>query len=740
MMRALDPSRRLRWRQRFQVRLLGYLLLLTMAMSATTGYIFYSRQVKFVRAEQEIRGRTLIKNLAGQSQLGTYTGDQTFLRGPAQRIIGEPDVTYVVIYNKDGKALLTSTKPGIVAPKRPSDETRRQLSAIEQDSILSIMHSAHRDLLAPVTAVASDAEQSMFGNPAAKAAELIGFVRVGLSRRPAQAKLNEVRDWGMYLAMITLFLGTVLAIFLARRVSQPILALARGADDLRQGALGQQIDIDRRDELGLLADSFNKMSAQLQQTVESLAHLNRNLEQEVARRTVALRRSRDFIALLNAPLQLEPLLDTALDALLRITGAIAGAAFVSQKGDLSLAVCQGMLSSAFAEADDPALICLKTAAAQKSTTLIDPLPRESRLHQQCPSGRQMLCAPLRFQDRLQAVVMLVLVTQPNNDQADFVTHASSQLAIAVANARAYAQAERLAHDLEERNLELLQQRDAAHQLNKLKSEFLANMSHELRTPLNAIIGYSELIADGVYGDVSDEQQEGLNGVHESASHLLQLINDILDLSKVEAGKMSVDTSRMDLLQTIRDVVSLSAPLVRDKPYEVTTLLPTPPLIIENDQGKIRQILVNLVGNAIKFTEDGSVTVRVRRQGNHVLVDVIDSGLGIQPSQIDLIFDEFRQADGSSTRRHGGTGLGLAISRKLAQLCGGDLTVKSTPGRGSTFTLSLPLSRPDSAERPRSKTSGSRRTGSSPALSVRGAATAGATQPPRTLLPQSDKHR
>jgi signal transduction histidine kinase len=356
-----------------------------------------------------------------------------------------------------------------------------------------------------------------------------------------------------------------------------------------------------------------------------------------------------------------------------------------------LAVSQGALADAFGA--PVSLRPVQQVAATRQARLLEPLAPDSPLRAECEAARVMVCVPLEYRDRLEAVLVLALDGQPPADLIEFVEHAASQLAIALSNARAYSATERLAQELERRNLALLQQRDQLQEMSRLKSEFVANISHELRTPLNAIIGYTELLYEGIYGPLGDEARQSLADVTDNADNLKQLIDQILDLSKVEAGKMTMALEEVDLGQLVQDVVDFSAPLAKDRPYRVLAELPADLLAVRTDPGKVRQILVNLVSNAIKFTAEGGVTVKLTdNEAGDVYAAVEDTGIGIRPEHVKVIFDEFRQVDGSSTRRHGGTGLGLAISNKFATLLGGRIEVKSTPGKGSCFTLVLPQAR------------------------------------------------
>ncbi len=257
---------------------------------------------------------------------------------------------------------------------------------------------------------------------------------------------------------------------------------------------------------------------------------------------------------------------------------------------------------------------------------------------------------------------------------------ANQIAVAINNARAF--------ERERETVERLREVD------RLKQQFLANMSHELRTPLNSIIGYAEVLLDGVDGELSDEAIEDVEAIHGSGKHLLTLINEILDLAKIDAGQMRLDIKEVKIEDIIEELVRSSQILVKDKPVTLQLIkesdeIPT----VRADAVRLRQILLNLMSNAIKFTEEGSVTVRygVSAEDAHKLfVAVEDTGIGMGHSDLNVIFDRFRQADGSSTRRAGGTGLGLAITRELVQMHGGDIFVESEPGVGSKFWFTLPI--------------------------------------------------
>jgi len=226
--------------------------------------------------------------------------------------------------------------------------------------------------------------------------------------------------------------------------------------------------------------------------------------------------------------------------------------------------------------------------------------------------------------------------------------------------------------------------------NRLKSEFLANVSHELRTPLNAIIGFSELLEAEAFGTLTAEQREFINDIHGSGTNLLALINDILDLSKIEAGRMELQIDECEPASIVREAVAMVRLLASNKGIELAVEIGSEVGVIEADPAKLRQVLWNLLSNAIKFTPEwGSVKVQASRLGAALAFAVADTGIGIAPQDVDRIFDEFYQVDGSYARRYNGTGLGLALVKKFVELHGGTITVSSQLGRGSTFSFIIP---------------------------------------------------
>lgn len=320
----------------------------------------------------------------------------------------------------------------------------------------------------------------------------------------------------------------------------------------------------------------------------------------------------------------------------------------------------------------------------------DPYVREKGL-------KSVLCLPFIQQQRLAGIVYLEnrLATGVfTADRVGLVRVLAAEAAIAINNALLFGSVER---KVEERTAELAKAtrlaeraRLTAEDANRAKSDFLANMSHELRTPLNAILGYTELMLDQIYGELPEKTREVLQRVEHNGRHLLSLINDVLDLSKIEAGRFSMPLVEYSMSDVVGNVIGSVESLAAEKNLAIKVSLPTVlPLGTGNEQ-RITQVLLNLVGNAIKFTDNGEVEVKVTVSDDSFVVSVSDSGIGISEADQAKIFEKFHRVDTAVTRGNGGTGLGLAIAKRMIEMQGGRMWVQSTPGKGSTFSFSLPV--------------------------------------------------
>jgi signal transduction histidine kinase len=292
--------------------------------------------------------------------------------------------------------------------------------------------------------------------------------------------------------------------------------------------------------------------------------------------------------------------------------------------------------------------------------------------------RGLLAVPLLGADRIVGALVVRRKTPGEFPQStiDLLETFADQSVLAIQNARLFREIEEKSRELEV--------------ASKHKSQFLANMSHELRTPLNAILGYSELILDNIYGEMPEKARAVLERLQANGRHLLGLINDVLDLSKIEAGQLTLSLDNYSLSDVVHGVVSAVEPLAAEKRLafkaEVAPDLPTG----HGDERRLSQVLLNLVGNAIKFTDKGEVAVRASVTNGAFTVAVCDTGPGISAADQAKIFEEFQQADSSITRKKGGTGLGLSIAKRIIEMHGGRIWVESEPGKGSTFYFTIPV--------------------------------------------------
>ena len=485
--------------------------------------------------------------------------------------------------------------------------------------------------------------------------------------------------WNQKLVILVTLVGFLVSTFVAFVVGRSIVRPIETVTDVMQRLSGGEIDVtighrDRRDEIGRMVDAIDIFRANI---------IERNEE---------LRALGEVSQTVNSTLDLETVLRTIVNKAAQLSGTEAGTIYVFNEatGEFQLRANYGMTESLIgAVKDQHAKISKAVALAIEQR---QPMPTPD-LSGEPPSVardimlqagyRARLVVPLLTADR---VVGALVVRRrapgefPKNTIELLQTFAT-QSVLAIQNARLF-------HEIEEKGRQL-------EEASQHKSQFLANMSHELRTPLNAIIGVTEMLREDA-GELNREDEiEPLDRVVGAGRHLLGLINDILDLSKIEAGKMDIHLEEFAIAPLIADAVKTVETLATKNNNRLVVDCPPTIGVIQADQTRVRQALLNLLSNANKFTERGTVTVKAERHQDAgrdwITIAVSDTGIGLTPEQVGKLFREFSQADSSTTRKYGGTGLGLAISRRFCQLMDGDITVESELGRGSTFTIRLPAS-------------------------------------------------
>jgi signal transduction histidine kinase/HAMP domain-containing protein len=557
---------------------------------------------------------------------------------------------------------------------------------------------------------------------------------------------------------------------MANNLTSQVRNIAQVATAVTRGDLNLRIDVDAAGEILELQDYINTMIVRLRET--TLA----NKEQDWLKGNLAR-----ISGLMQGRRDLGDVAALIMSELTPVVSAQHGAFYlaedtteVGEEYELRLRGGYGFSRRTMSTVFLPGEGLIGQAAVEKRTILIEHVPPgylkiTSGLGEAPPA--HVIVLPVLFEGRVLGVIELAAFQPFTQIQRDFLDQITDIIAISVntisvntktegllkqsqelteqlrersaelesrqralqdSNAELEEKAELLARqnrDIEVKNTEIEEARqvleERAEQLAvsmRYKSEFLANMSHELRTPLNSLLILAKLLADNGDGNLSPKQVEFAETIHGAGSDLLQLINDILDLSKVEAGKMDVSPTRIALVQLVDYVEATFRPLTAEKGLDFSVRVsPELPVTLHTDEQRLLQVLRNLLSNAVKFTDSGSVELVIRPAGSEVpqsireqlleagtlrspdqpliAFSVTDTGIGIAAGKMRVIFEAFKQADGTTSRKYGGTGLGLSISREIARLLGGEIHADSQPGRGSTFTLYLPLSQGESGDIP-----------------------------------------
>jgi signal transduction histidine kinase/HAMP domain-containing protein len=497
------------------------------------------------------------------------------------------------------------------------------------------------------------------------------------------------QDWWVQVGFAALAVSAVvLAALMGHTIASAVDDLVAATRRIGEGDYDVSIPINTSDEISVLAREIERMRVLLREKVRQLEELNRDLERKVERRTEELRNANERLSLIH---EVTNAVNSSLDFRRIFEAVVEGTRRLVDFEQASIArITDAQTATVFAISGNPGTLREGKRIAIPASRFADVLERRQpavfdvsldRIEQDTlnmSAIRREIVLPLVVGDQVIGTFNL------GSDRTDAFSAAeievlsqiASELGVAVLQADSYEREHQAAQKLKE--------------LSDLKSEFVSKVSHELRTPLTSIMGAADNLLDGIAGVLGERPRAYLVRIKDNSDRLLRLINELLDLSRIEAGKEEIRVTRFRLDALIQETVETLRPLAEER--GVSLAAPQPPaLTIRADRDKISRVLVNLLHNGIKFTPAGGrVEVAARGDAEWVTVNVEDSGVGIPPGEIERIFDKFHQVKRSRARGRPGSGLGLPISRQLVELHGGRLTAESTPGRGSTFRVLLPV--------------------------------------------------
>lgn len=516
------------------------------------------------------------------------------------------------------------------------------------------------------------------------------------------ADLHEKLKSQLTLAvLIVFFLTCSVGYLLLRGIQRPVDLLTRTTDRFAHGHFDARSSYIAGNELGILSSTFNALA----DTIQGELHV-KDSTKNIKNAVIGDDTIQNFCRSL-------------LFAILKDTDSVCGAVYLHKEDASSFQ----LLTSVGLTGNPPASFDMMSwegafprAYETREVTSITDIAMDAVFLHSTVAGdlhpADIVVIPLQFRDRVLAMLAVGSVKPLSAINLRIIDEIRMflgvRLASVIATERVHVYAEKMdlqnreltnqahelarqADELSEQNVELALQKQALDEANRMKSSFLSNMSHELRTPLNSVIALSGVLNRRLRNAIPEEEYEYIDIIARNGRHLLSLINDVLDLSRIESGREDILFASILVQDLLNEVVDMLAPQAEEKGIQLDVRLPDVLPAVTTDAGKCRQILINLIGNAIKFTEQGSVRISVEEAKDSVCVVITDTGIGIAPDLISHVFEEFTQADDSIARKYGGTGLGLAIAQRYAGALQASIDVSSTLGIGSTFTLTLPLS-------------------------------------------------
>ena len=727
-------------------------LVIVLACSSLSGYLI-QQEAEFMKASLLNAGTILVKTLNKVSINRLIIQDTRYLETMLESALSAPEVVYAIARDQDGTILVGKSK-GMLAnttqlirdetrPLFPDDYLTEALITADPtprvEPLITVLHTSplKERLLSDGSAERKSAEGFRVGsetiydfalpvyrqngqNPPGdidllsseilddrlKVSGIIGIIQIGITTAPMQQSLNQT-VWHIGLLTVGIILvGILLTILLANRIVTPLRRLADMSHKIAEGDFQVTITADTQDEVGQLTTSINRMARALQQREEAISSYVHTITKQVTQLSTLHQTG----IVITSTLDVQKLFSTVLKLLREnlgfhrmilvlqdpgqkngIVSEISGVTpeLEQQIRHLQFPITPGTIDETLLVEGRPVLAYDLEEVAHRMNPVILPICRQMGV-------MSFVSAPLLSQQR----VLGYLGADRGNlrctqEDLDLLMTIASHVAVAIDNARNYEDVEKLAETLEERvaarTQELRSANERLQELDRLKSSFVSIVSHELRTPMTSIKGLVENMLDGLTGHLNDRQTFYLGRVQHNIERLTRMINDLLDLSRIEAGRMDLHQNTVNIGSLAGEVVEMLQPMAQERSLTLEAQISDTIGFIQGDRDKLVQIFTNLINNALKFTTSpGTVTVEVRqREDGMIQTCVVDTGCGIPLDERQAIFERFYRGH-SSEMKDRGAGLGLAITKSLVELHGGSIWVESIPGEGSRFCFILPV--------------------------------------------------
>jgi len=676
-----------RFRFGLRTKFISIVIIIMLLMAGMLSLFFLSQQRTILTEELKKRGIALTRNLAYNCEYGVITEDEVILGQLIEGIKKHEDISYAVVFNEEGKVLAASSEESIFQ-QFPGKDCLKNGEGKVQHHVFEKTGPVF-DITVPIvieeeTKIEDEdwlirerqKKEISTGKVKHRGKAAIGLVRVGISLKNTNTAIIRNRNISISaIAFVSIASGIIFSVLIAMVVTRPLRKLVQGANAIGRGDFNHHIDIKTSDEISILCETFNDMTVQIKKRELALQEAHDILEDRVKERTREL-------AKINKELENEVSVRKQTEKKLRTEKAYIDQLFESAQEAIVMTDKDGRMLRVNSEFIRLFGYTIDEVLGSSLDDLIAPqeyYDNAVSVTKKVSEGEKVAFEAVRRRKDGTLLNVSVLAS-PIIVDADLVAVYGIY--------RDITELKRAEEALKERSKELAEANIRLKELDRLKSMFIASMSHELRTPLNSIIGFTGIILQGMSGEINEEQRKQLALVKNSANHLLALINDVIDVSKIEADQIELVIEDFNLLNLIQEVNDSFKVSVDEKGLKLSLEMPER-LVIKSDERRTKQVIMNLVSNAVKFTDRGKIEIKAAKKDEGVEISVRDTGIGIEKKAMDKLFKAFSRIYTKDMLKEG-TGLGLYLSKKIADLLGGEISAESELGRGSKFTLTLPL--------------------------------------------------